>query len=138
MNNPAMAAYAEARRIYPEFSKFVVVAVGTGDRKDHIAYSKARKWGLLGWAKQIVPVFMDSVSEAVDYQLKFMPGCTYHRLQPSNLQAAENEMDDVTSENLANLQATAKKFVADYSGELDAICAELKQGRGSDMPGIGR
>ena len=55
-----------------------------------------------------------------------------------DLQAAENEMDDVTSENLANLQATAKKFVADYSGELDAICAELKQGRGSDMPGIGR
>lgn len=138
VNNPAMAAYAEARRIYPEFSEFVVVAVGTGNRQDHIAYSKARRWGLLGWAKQIVPVFMDSVSEAVDYQLKFMPGCTYHRLQASNLLGAENEMDDVTPDNLANLQSTAKEYVATNSGELDAICAELKDGRGSNMPGIGR
>jgi hypothetical protein len=138
VNNPAMAAYAEARRLYPEFSKFLVVAVGTGDRQDHIAYRKARKWGLVGWANQIVPVFMDSVSEAVDYQLRYMPGCTYHRLQVPDLEAAEADMDNVTPENLAHLQDAAKKYVASNSAELDKICAELKPGRGSDMPGVGR
>jgi hypothetical protein len=67
-----------------------------------------------------------------------MPGCTYHRLQVSNLQAAENEMDNVTPENLANLQETAKEYVATHSADLDKICAELSEGRGSDMPGVGR
>jgi patatin-like phospholipase/acyl hydrolase len=138
VNNPAMAAYAEARSLYREFAEFVVVSVGTGDRQDGIAYAQAKEWGLVDWAKQIVPVFMDSVSEAVDYQLNLMPGCTYHRLQPSHLQAAENDMDDVTPENLANLRETAKEYVATHTAELDAICAELNEGRGSDMPGIGR
>ena len=138
VNNPSMAAYAEARSLYPEFAQFVVVSVGTGDRQDRIAFAQAKKWGLLGWAKQIVPVFMDSVSEAVDYQLSFMPGCKFHRLQVSHLQAAENEMDDVTAANLANLQETAKEYVATHSADLDTICAELNEGRGSDMPGIGR
>jgi hypothetical protein len=93
---------------------------------------------LLGWARQIVPVFMDSVSEAVDYQLVLMPGCTYYRLQAEHLQATENEMDDVTPGNLAHLQSTAKKFVAAHAADLDKICADLSDGRGSDMPGIGR
>jgi hypothetical protein len=138
VNNPAMAAYAEARALYPDFAKFVVVSVGTGDRQDHIAYAAAKKWGLLGWAKQILPVFMDSVSEAVDYQLSFMPGCTYHRLQVSQLDAAEGDMDNVTPENLANLQSVAREYITSNSVELDKICTELKQGRGDNMPGVGR
>lgn len=138
VNNPAMAAYAEARRIYAGFTKFFVVAVGTGDRQDHIAYRKARKWGRLGWAEQIVPVFMDSVSEAVDYQLQFMPDCNYCRLQLEHLEGAEAEMDNVTPKNLIDLQNVAKNYVATNSGDLDKICAELSQGRGSDLPGVGR
>jgi uncharacterized protein len=140
VNNPAMAAYAEARSLYPEASEFVVVAVGTGDRQDNISYAESKDWGLLGWAKQLVPVFMDSVSEAVDYQLKYMPGCKYYRLQISHLQAAEGDMDNVTPENLENLQATAREYVQlpDIKAALDEIAGRLNEGRGSNMPGIGR
>ncbi len=138
VNNPSMAAYAEARNLYPDAADFVVVSVGTGDRQDRIKYAQAKDWGLVGWAKQIVPVFMDSVSESVDYEMSLMPGCSYHRLQVENLQAQEADMDDVTAANLTNLQSTAKQYVADQAEELDAICSELNEGRGSDMPGIGR
>jgi patatin-like phospholipase/acyl hydrolase len=138
VNNPAMAAYAEARALYPDATDFMIVSAGTGDRQDQIAYEKAKGWGLLGWARQIVPVFMDSVSEAVDYELKSIPSCTYNRLQVENLGPASGAMDDVTPQNLANLQTVARNYVASISGHLDAICAELAEGRGSDMPGIGR
>ncbi len=138
VNNPSMAAYAEARALYPEFEQFVVVSVGTGDRQDDIAYAQAKHWGLVGWAKQIVAVLMDSVSESVDYQVNLMPGCAYHRLQVPHLEAAESDMDDVTPQNLENLQSTAQEYVATHSADLDAICAELNEGRGSDMPGVGR
>jgi hypothetical protein len=138
VNNPAMAAYAEARALYPNSAKFKVVSVGTGDRQDRIAYAAAKGWGLAGWARQILPVFMDSVSEAVDYQLSVMPACEYHRLQVPHLQTADADMDNVTPQNLANLQEVAREYVKSSSAELDAICAQLKEGRGDDMPGIGR
>ncbi|MGH8337750.1 MAG: hypothetical protein ACRETL_13220 [Gammaproteobacteria bacterium] len=83
---------------------------------------------------------MDSVSEAVDYELGSLPGCTYYRLQVpwAQLERASSEMDDVTPENLANLQNVANSYVTSIVGLLDKICTSLKEGRGSDMPGIGR
>jgi hypothetical protein len=133
-----MAAYVEARSLYPNAESVVVVSVGTGDRQDQITYAQAHKWGLVGWARQIIPVLMDSVSEAVDFELNTLPECTYYRLQVPNLPPAAGEMDNVTPENLANLQSIAKNYVATHSADLDKICADLKSGRGSDMPGIGR
>jgi hypothetical protein len=112
--------------------------MGTGNRQDQIVYSSANHWGLLGWAKQIVPLFMDSVSEAVDCELSAMPGCMYHRLQLEGLSPASNDMDDVTPQNLENLQTVARNYVTSISGRIDPISAELAEGRGSDMPGIGR
>jgi patatin-like phospholipase/acyl hydrolase len=137
VNNPSMAAYAEARSLYRGASQIIVVSVGTGDRQDQITYDAAKNWGLFGWAKQIVPVFMDSVSEAVDYELRALPGCTYYRLQVSNLQRASSDMDDVDPENLKNLQAVAEEYVSSISDVLTKMCAELKEGRGSNMPGVG-
>ena len=139
VNNPSMAAYAEARALYPDAAEFFIVSVGTGNRQDQITYAAASEWGLLGWAKQIAPVLMDSVSEAVDYELAALPGCTYHRLQINNLQQASSDMDDVTPENLAALQSVAAGYVASasVSAQLDQICGELKKGRGSNMPGTG-
>ena len=46
-------------------------------------------------------------------------------------------MDNVKPGNLVNLQETAKEYVTSISGELDKICAELVEGRGSNKPGIG-
>jgi patatin-like phospholipase/acyl hydrolase len=138
VNNPSMAAYAEARALYPDATQFMIVSAGTGNRQDQITYATAKGWGLLGWAKQIAPVFMDSVSEAVDYELKSMPACTYNRLQLENLDPASGDMDDVTPQNLANLQTVARNYVASVSRRIDAICAQLAEGRGSDAPGIGR
>lgn len=137
VNNPAMAAYVEARRLYPDAANVVVVSVGTGDRQDKITYADAKNWGLLGWAKRIAPVLMDSVSEAVDYEMQSLPECTYRRLQVENLPQDAADMDNVTQQNIANLQNIAKSYVIDHSGDLDAIATLLKGGRGSNMLGIG-
>jgi len=138
VNNPAMAAYAEARSLYPDFLNFLVVSVGTGDRQDGITYAEAKEWGLLGWAGHIVSVLMDSVSESVDYQMEHLPGCTFHRLQVPNLRATEADIDNVDPQNLSNLQKSASEYISSATAEIDQICTELQEGRGSDMPGIGR
>jgi hypothetical protein len=70
--------------------------------------------------------------------LKNLPGCAYHRLQIEDLDSASNDMDNPPPEDLANLQTVARNYIASVLGRIDAICAELAKGRGSDMPGIGR
>lgn len=87
---------------------------------------------------QIVPVLMDSVSQAVHCELKAILGSNCVRLQVPHLQEAEGDMDNVTPENLANLQSAAKEYVVSIATHLDKLAAALKEGRGSDMPGIGR
>src|SRR5215472_8590733 len=140
VNNPAMAAYSEARNLYPDASEFLVISVGTGDRYDRITYREAKGWGLLGWAKQIVPVMMDSVSEAVDYELAAVFGDTSNgmnfRLQP-RLTIASNEMDDTSPENLENLKKEAQKMLEHQAAVIQTICSLLRSGRGSNMLGAG-
>jgi len=140
VNNPAMTAYAEARRIYPQAGEFVIVSVGTGDRDDRIRYKQAQGWGLLGWAKQIVPVMMDSVSEAVDYELDWIVGTSatskHYRLQPKLIDVS-NEMDNASPENMAKLRALAERYLKEHSTLVNEICGILKAGRGSAMPALG-
>ena len=51
---------------------------------------------------------------------------------------AAAQMNDVSSENLANLQTTARKYIDEISasGLPPKICAEVGEGRGSNMSGI--
>ena len=51
VNNPSMAAYAEARSLYPDATQIIVVSVGTGDRQDQIPYASAKDWGLFRMGK---------------------------------------------------------------------------------------
>lgn len=137
VNNPAMAAFAEANRMYSNAASYLVVAVGTGDRQDSYAYRKARKWGLLGWASRIVPVFMDSVSETADYELESIPSCKLYRLQPPCLVPASNSMDDASPANLMNLQKVAQKYIQSADETLNQIAEKLKTGRGGTLTGTG-
>jgi patatin-like phospholipase/acyl hydrolase len=138
VNNLAVAAYAEARALYLEASQFVVIAVGTGNRQDNIRFQQAKNWGLICWATKIISVFMDSVSEAVDYELEHLPECTFFRLQPPDLGKASNQMDDVEPGNLNTLQDVAQDYLASNQRLFTSAANSLRDGRGDNMPGTGR
>ena len=87
---------------------------------------------------QIVPIRMDSVSETVDYELKAILSSNYVRLQVPPLQEAEGNMDNVTPENLENLQSVTKEYVVPIATDLDKLTAALKEGCVRDVYGIGR
>jgi len=137
-NNPAMAAYAEARRVYGTERPIYVLAVGTGDRHDPINYKAAEGWGLMGWANQLVPLFMDSVSEAVDYELSWSIRGDFDRLQ-SPLDIASPEMDDASPENIERLKQQAQTFINKNEEKIDGICTRLlrrNSGKRYDSPAL--
>jgi patatin-like phospholipase/acyl hydrolase len=125
-NNPAMAAYAEARNLFPMARRIVVVSAGTGERKDSVSYADAKGWGLLAWAGSIAPVLLEGDAAAVDYEVRALasPACDVFRFQPS-LAPGETAMDDPAPANLQRLEATARQLIASQAGRLDAACAAL-------------
>jgi len=113
VNNPSVAGYAEARCLFPDATDFLLVSVGTGDRNDGLQYDNVRNWGMLQWAEQIVPVFMDSVSESSDYEMHYIVGRDRNfRFQPT-LPPKNSSMDCVTPENLRELQEIALAYLQD-------------------------
>ena len=66
--NPAMCAFAEVLRFQPA-AEIVLLSLGTGQRTRKRSFDEVEDWGLLEWARPIIDVVFDGVSDAVDYQL---------------------------------------------------------------------
>lgn len=139
-NNPAMCAYAEARTIqfseilertdkpdYPNATEMLMLSIGTGSQGDPYYYSKAKRWGIIGWLRPLIDILMSGNSETVHYELTELFGAihptnrqNYIRLEPT-VETAKSQMDLTTHENMNALEEAGKIFVTDNAKYLDKI-----------------
>jgi predicted acylesterase/phospholipase RssA len=129
--NPAMCAYAEARRHQPERS-VLLVSLGTGELTRSLPYDAVRGWGLREWIwphTPILSVMFDGMSDTVDYQLtQVLEDGLYFRFQPK-LDLAKDEMDDAGPENLRALKLQAVRLLAerDEAARFERVCELLAE-----------
>lgn len=122
-NNPAMCAYAEAKRLVPD-QEISLLSLGTGEHTAPIPHSKSARWGLVEWARPLIDVVFDGVSDTVDYEVRQLLGDGYVRLQ-RKLDHASDALDDASASNLEALAEQAQAMIAEESAALDAVCAGL-------------
>jgi uncharacterized protein len=129
-NNPAMCAYAEARRNHPG-ADVLIVSLGTGRLTESISFNQAKHWGLIQWARPLLGVIMDGSSAAIDYQLDELLGCDkdHYRFQ-TLLDGVSDSLDDASPSNIAGLRKRAEKLIEHDTARLDDVCARLT----SDIP----
>lgn len=124
-NNPAMCAYAEALRTFPDSNDFLVVSMGTGTATVPILYEDAVDWGLGGWAPHLIDVTFDANSDAVDYCLQVqLPKNRYFRFQPV-LRSVNEAMDDASPANIRALKLLAEGYIEDNKPRLESLCDML-------------
>jgi patatin-like phospholipase/acyl hydrolase len=122
--NPAMCALAEALNVVSP-KDVVVVSLGTGQRTHRRSFDEIKDWGLARWARPILDVVFDGVSDAVDYQLeRVLTADRYWRFQVE-LTLASDDLDDATEGNLAKLRGHAEELIEQRSADLDAALAKL-------------
>ncbi|HEY1869664.1 MAG TPA: patatin-like phospholipase family protein [Chitinophagaceae bacterium] len=143
-NNPALCAYAEARKT--EFSKFlndpekkdkptasdmIIVSLGTGSVKKQYHYDHFKHAGAIEWLEPVIDILMAGNSETVAYQLTQMyltldPQFqkNYYRLEPG-LKEACSEMDEATKENIDNLYQAGLTYARDNIDMLEEIAAKI-------------
>ena len=131
-NNPAMCALASARKIYPNATRYLVVSLGTGELERSIPCDKAEDWGLIGWARPILNVVFDGVSDTVDYQLNQMRSQSYYRFQcnlrrfSDGTRGPNDDMDDASSDNIGKLTQKAEEMMAALDADLKTVIGELE------------
>ena len=122
--NPAMCAFAEVMRFQPT-ADIVLLSLGTGQRTRQRTFADVKDWGLVEWARPILDVVFDGVSDAVDYQLRHvLDEGHYWRLQVE-LTDASDDLDDAGEKNLRDLRAQAEQLIADSSADIDAAIAAV-------------
>jgi len=130
-NNPALGAWAEARKISPDAADILVLSLGTGHLTRPSPYEAATGWGLAGWVRPVLDVMFDGVSDAVDYQLRqLLPGRTprrYSRLHTA-LVVGNDDMDDASNTNLRALKGLAEERMQDHTLLLDALVEQRTGG----------
>ena len=129
-NNPAMCAYVEAKKLHPGAEEVLVVSLGTGQHTRPILYKEAKDWGLAHWAKPILDVVFDGVSDTVDHQMKILCRDSdegdprYYRYQ-TELNIGSDDMDNATRTNIAALKQKAEQLIEEQDASLDQLCREL-------------
>jgi uncharacterized protein len=122
--NPAMSALAEVLRDSPG-AEITLVSLGTGERTTKRSFDEIKDWGLVEWARPILDVVFDGISDAVDYQVQHVLGEDgYWRFQ-TELTKASDDLDDASEENLKLLREQAEELIAARSDDLDAVVTAL-------------
>lgn len=123
-NNPAMSAYAEARRRHPR-AQIRLVSLGTGQLTRKLHYEDVRGWGLIEWARPLLDVVFDGVSDATEYELaQLLPESDYMRFQ-TELVGASDALDNANERNLEHLQDLARSLISERAADLEQLASEL-------------
>ena len=116
INSPAVSAYAEARKLFPD-EPIAMLSLGTGELTRSIPYDEARTWGSALWVMSLLDCMFDGASKAADHQMRLFLGDHYLRLQ-TQLHYASDDMDDASRGNIRNLKQTAKELIEREAGAL--------------------
>lgn len=128
-NNPALCAYVEARKIFPD-EEIVVVSLGCGKAKTSYP-SNIRTWGLFEWIapKEGVPLLkavMHGQTDSVDHQMRVLlngpEGDAFYRFE-FPLDDVSKGLDDASPANIARLISAADKAIIDGADDLRALAA---------------
>lgn len=135
LNNPAMAAYAEAVRPQRDARSAVVLSLGTGDQTRPISFDKVRDAGMAGWLPSLLDIISHGASSSVDYHMtRLLDDDTddeprYFRLQPVlppfGPEKKRFSSDDVSPASIEFAGRIAAEFIAENSRSLDLIARRL-------------
>ncbi len=124
-NNPAMCAYAEARKVHNISSseEMTMLSLGTGESKKSYPYSEAKDWGATSWIKPVIDIMSTAVSETTDFQLQQIFSSSdrsdhYLRIQTSIPSWCSSDMDDASADNIQALQDVGEQLALDHENRL--------------------
>lgn len=122
-NNPAIYAYFEARKLYPQCTRFHILSFSTGG--SYHTMDKDSTKGLMNWADQISPMFDTAQKRTAEYVLQNLPDVDYVRID--NPLSRPVKMDETNPSTLRFIKHEAENNALMYDNTLDSFAKLLIQ-----------
>lgn len=120
-NNPAIYAYLEAKKLYPNCQKFHILSLSTGGKGHSMTLDETK--GLLSWVEQVSPMYSTAQKRTTDIVLQNMPDVDYVRIDdPLNLAI---KMDDTSPAAIKNMEAFAHQIAQRHEKEFEQFAKLL-------------
>jgi len=123
-NDPSLAAYIEAKLLWPD-DRIRVVSLGTGSLVSPILRRRAARWGAARWATAIVDCAFDGTSKMTEKIMQALLADDYLRFQCC-LGKGSERLDGVSEINLAELQRVANDLLKDRQNDIYKLCNDLR------------
>lgn len=117
INSPAVLAYAEAKKAFPNEKEFFVLSLGTGIYTKRFEYEEARDWGKVEWFLPLLDCIFDGMQDATNDQMEMFLGDEDYRLSnyfhlTGKLSEDNRRLDNVDPKNIKSLKKVAKGIIA--------------------------
>ena len=128
--NPALCAYVEAMKIYPDAKDFVMVSLGTGQLTRRLPYEDAKDWGAARWAQPLFSLMCDGAAAVTDHQMSCIltPAPNgqprYFRFQV-RLDTGSDDMDDSSHDNMRTIKLLGQDLILQNREVLAELAAVL-------------
>lgn len=138
-NNPALSAYVEARKLYRDARRYIVVSIGTGRSSRQFPWETIRRWGYLDWVSPLhgAPLnamFTDGQSETVAHALKQLPRVQYFRFNADIPESMSEMIDDTRAPNMELVESLGRAMMRRFSSELHRLACLLIRRRPGRYP----
>jgi uncharacterized protein len=114
--NPASCAYADLGHD----NITLLASLGTGENTRPYSFERARRWGVIEWARPVLDIVFDGQAETTQFIMDRLLGDAYIRLQ-TQLQQASDDLDDASPRNLARLRAEAERMMDEQAEVLERL-----------------
>ncbi len=115
-NNPALLAYIEARKLYPEAKHFHIISLSTASPVYSFDPSSSMG-GVSGWAEPISRIYPNAQADLIDTTMKALPDVSYLRVY-AKISEEKIKLDDTRVESLALLEAGAENIYIQQEAEI--------------------
>ena len=120
-NNPGVYAYFEAKKLYPDCTKFHILSLSTGG--SHHTMQKEETRGLMNWADQVSPMYSTAQKRTADFVLENLPDVEYVRLDDELSRPVK--MDETSQAALRMMRSEAEEFALTHDAQLDEFAKNL-------------
>lgn len=136
INDPAIAAFAEAIRLFPD-DDIRVISIGTGRIVQPIAFDLARRWGFFGWINPggtirtpLLSTIFDGQARAVHSHMNKLLGDRYTRFD-YDLAGGYGApvIDDSSPANIRALETGALKMAEEMRSDFKSLARQLADNR---------
>lgn len=124
-NNPAVFAYLEAKKLYPNAKKFTILSLSTA-RNIYKFDPTGMFGGLSSWAEPVMKIYPNAQMVLIDDILNGLPDCKYIRIF-DEISSEKIKLDDTRVETIQKLKEGGQKLAQKYQEELLDFASSIKK-----------